>query len=174
MECGWILGVPSRRKLTMIPRRNTLLWLTLALSTLPLHLVEDLFARSGLYNANIPQRYNSTAFVTLSAYNYTSGFSPVAIVTVTSVSVGLIMLAYLIGMPFRKFNPGIPVAGSNSLAMSAACHRCHLVDGSRGGILSGASAMEMGSCALCERASRWHCTFSCDEVETPRDGFIYR
>ncbi|RDW76904.1 uncharacterized protein DSM5745_06896 [Aspergillus mulundensis] len=48
------IGVPSLRNLSYIPTKRTLLWICLALSSLPLHLV-----------------YNSTIFSTTAAYPYT-------------------------------------------------------------------------------------------------------
>lgn len=49
------------------------------------------------------------------------GYSPIAIVTFLVVGSCLLMMAYYAG--FRKYKPGLPLAGPCSAAISAACHR---------------------------------------------------
>lgn len=51
---------------------------------------------------------------------YACGYSPIAIVIATSI--GAAMFACLIGLSFRRFESAMPVAGSCSLAVAAACH----------------------------------------------------
>ena len=48
------------------------------------------------------------------------GYSPIAIITVIPVGVILILAIVLTG--FRRYEKGIPLAGSSSAAISAACH----------------------------------------------------
>lgn len=47
------------------------------------------------------------------------GYLPLAIVL--AIVLGAILMLVLVGMSFRKLNPGIPLVGSCSLAISAAC-----------------------------------------------------
>lgn len=102
------------------------------------------------------------------------GFSPVAIVA--SISVGAVMLSYSVGMGFRKFRSGMPVAGSNSLAMSAACHPCPLVDEydeDREGLQVEYLPLKWGAVPL-EGRRIGHCTFYSKEVETLQDEGLYQ
>ena len=50
----------------------------------------------------------------------TCGYSPVAIVC--SILVGAAMVTSLVGLGFKRFKSGMPVAGSCSLAIAAACY----------------------------------------------------
>jgi hypothetical protein len=50
----------------------------------------------------------------------TCGFSPIAMLVV--IILGICMMATIIGFGFIPYKPGIPLAGSCSLAISAACH----------------------------------------------------
>ncbi|KAF3009606.1 hypothetical protein E8E13_006881 [Curvularia kusanoi] len=50
----------------------------------------------------------------------TIGYSPVAMFTF--IVLGLLMLAALLGFGMILYKPGMPLAGSCSLAISAACH----------------------------------------------------
>ncbi|KAJ5780256.1 hypothetical protein N7457_005416 [Penicillium paradoxum] len=50
----------------------------------------------------------------------TCGFSPLAMMI--SIIVGGVMFFYLVGLGFRRFKSAMPVAGSCSLAIAAACH----------------------------------------------------
>ncbi|GAB7353596.1 hypothetical protein MBLNU459_g4017t1 [Dothideomycetes sp. NU459] len=51
----------------------------------------------------------------------TCGYSPAAIIV--SLIIGGVLIIALIINGFRKLNPGMPIAASNSVAISAACHR---------------------------------------------------
>lgn len=103
------------------------------------------------------------------------GFSPVAIVT--TICVGVVMLLCLSGTAFRRFKSGMPVAGSNSLAMSAACHSYSLAreDECDGGnwLREEYLPLKWGAVPFPGQHEVGHCTFSSEEVETPRDGFLY-
>jgi hypothetical protein len=54
------------------------------------------------------------------AVDRTCGYSPIAMLAV--VIVGVIMLAAVVGFGFIPYKRGMPLAGSCSLAISAACH----------------------------------------------------
>ena len=104
----------------------------------------------------------------------TCGYSPVAIVC--SILVGAAMVTSLVGLGFKRFKSGMPVAGSCSLAIAAACYP--------------ASVPENDSRAAWLRKNmeyfplRWgvvsfdgefgHCSFSCEDVSMPKQGKVYK
>lgn len=95
------------------------------------------------------------------------GFPPIAVVA--SISVGAVMVSYLIGMGLRKFRSGKPVARSNSLAMSTACHPYPLMDDcdeDREGFRPEYRPLKLGAVHLEGRLF--------DEAENPKDGELYR
>ena len=51
----------------------------------------------------------------------TVGYSCIAIITVIALGSVIVIIGVLIG--FRRYKQGIPLAGSSSAAISAACHR---------------------------------------------------
>ncbi|KAK0609436.1 hypothetical protein B0T14DRAFT_441918, partial [Immersiella caudata] len=53
-------------------------------------------------------------------YITTCGYSPVAILIF--ICLGVVMISFLLGLSFRQLKTGMPVAGSCSAAISAACH----------------------------------------------------
>lgn len=98
------------------------------------------------------------------------GYSPIAMISV--IAVGAVMIATIIGFGFLPYKRGMPLAGSCSMAISAACHP-RKDDGS-------------GSDAPCwEQKLRWgvyettedgvgHCAFSSEVVEPLHKGQFYR
>lgn len=59
----------------------------------------------------------------------TLGYSPMAIILV--ILVGVLLLLAVIMVASRRFQTGMPVAGSNSMAITAACHLPHDLQGGR-------------------------------------------
>ena len=55
-----------------------------------------------------------------SSFDHGLGYSPWAIIA--SLAIGAVMILALAGLSLRRLNPGIPLARSCSLAISAACH----------------------------------------------------
>lgn len=104
------------------------------------------------------------------------GYSPVAIVSV--LSVGAVMLSLLVALAFRRFRTGMPVAGSDSMAISAACHPGHSCDNDgSGGELQDEEylPLQWGVTAPfpgCD-GDVGHCTFSSGDVEAPKDEAFY-
>lgn len=104
----------------------------------------------------------------------TCGYSPAA--TVSTLFVGGAMVACLVLLAFKRLKSGMPVAGSCSLAIAAACH---------------SSLSDKGDDATEETAAvddtlplKWgvempecdgvaHCAFSSERVEFPLDGCVY-
>lgn len=96
------------------------------------------------------------------------GYSPIAIMFVIILAV--VMMLFGVGTGMKRYNPGIPIAGSCSVVLSAACH------------------MEDNNTANSEMASkplRWgvirsggvdevgHCAFSASEVTLPQESALY-
>ena len=104
----------------------------------------------------------------------TCGYSPAA--AVSAVLIGSAMMICLVLLAFRRLKSGMPVAGSCSLAIAAACHP---------------SLPDKGDDATEETAGvddtlplKWrvempecdgvgHCAFSSERVEYPLDGCVY-
>ena len=101
----------------------------------------------------------------------TCGHSPAAIVS--AVAVGTAMICCVGGLGFKRFRSGMPVAGSCSLGIAAACHL-----GPGDGLKVGAEYLPLkwGVVALDYDSGEnvGHCAFSSEEVEEPRDGWVYR
>ncbi|KAL4863450.1 hypothetical protein BDV12DRAFT_26814 [Aspergillus spectabilis] len=98
----------------------------------------------------------------------TVGYSPPAIVA--GVCVGALLPAALIWVGQRRFKSGMPVAGSCSLAIAAACHPRGKKDDEKLEIEYdllrwGAEPYRPGEVG--------HCTFSSDKIHPPEDGLIY-
>lgn len=112
----------------------------------------------------------------------TCGFSPVAIII--SIAVGGLMSFCLLGFSLRRFESAMPVAGSCSFAISAACHPT-LIPGCRGegGDADGVdSELEDEDMALLP--VKWgavsiarptgHCSFTSGDVDEPEKGREYQ
>jgi hypothetical protein len=96
--------------------------------SLPYRYAVPLMATSAVLHWLVSQ---SLFIIAIEAYNthmerdplhdvYACGYSPLAIVIATSI--GAVMLASLIVLSLRRFESAMPVAGSCSLAIAAACH----------------------------------------------------
>ncbi|CAG8898638.1 unnamed protein product [Penicillium egyptiacum] len=110
----------------------------------------------------------------------TCGFSPVAILS--SVVVGGCMFLCLVGLGFRRFESAMPVAGSCSLAISAACHPNFDPNGGRkdGDVDVDSEDEDEEDMALLP--VKWgavsvgpmgHCSFTSKDVEEAKMGWIY-
>ncbi|KAJ5859232.1 hypothetical protein N7534_004509 [Penicillium rubens] len=102
----------------------------------------------------------------------TCGYSPAVILS--TLSVGVAMLVCLVLMSFKRLKSGMPVAGSCSLAIAAACHPS----------LSGLDTMEETAGIDATLPLKWgvempecdgvgHCALSSGQVEFPLDGSVY-
>ncbi|MCJ1466111.1 hypothetical protein MMC07_004730 [Pseudocyphellaria aurata] len=58
--------------------------------------------------------------ITTNSETFTCGYSPIAIIFVIILAV--FMMLFGIGMGMKRYGPGIPLAGSCSVVLSAACH----------------------------------------------------
>lgn len=93
----------------------------------------------------------------------TIGYSSIAILTV--IIYGTVVVFLGIGMGFRRYKPGMPLVGSCSAAISAACHKPNEdVDASRKGVMWGVVGVENGI---------GHCCVTSSEIEKPMEGELY-
>ncbi|KAJ8109018.1 hypothetical protein OPT61_g7764 [Boeremia exigua] len=155
----YFLQLPYRFGLPLVVLSGMLHWLV----SQSIFLVAfDLYDSYGKPMTDL-QRTGYTAIVT-----HTVGFSPIAMLAV--IAVGVAMVVALIGFGFIPFKPGMPLAGSCSLAISAACHPEHH---------AGA-----GYVVLSEQKLQWgvvstgvdgigHCAFSTKEVGPLVKGRMY-
>lgn len=91
-----------------------------------------------------------------------------------SILVGAIMVLILIVLGFRKFNSTLPITGSSSVAISAACHLPKGEDGYTavlGKVRWGETPMPptwaMENTETLDGRQKGHCTFTSLEVERP-------
>ena len=92
------------------------------------------------------------------------GYSPIAIITVIPIGVILLLVVALIG--FKRYEKGIPLAGSSSAAISAACHPPEEdVDARLLPVMWGEVKTEDSAVG--------HCCFTSFLVSTPVEGNVY-
>jgi hypothetical protein len=97
----------------------------------------------------------------------TCGYSPIAIIFTLVLSTAL--LTFGIGLGFRKLNPHMPVVGSCSAAISAACH------GPPDEVDAAFLPLQWGEVVVPSVATNpvGHCSFSSNEVAEPISGRMY-
>ena len=99
----------------------------------------------------------------------TCGYSPMALIAVIILGSIVVLLGICFG--FRKSRGGMPLAGSCSAAISAACHPLETdVDASMKRVMWGVVAED---CFQYERESVGHCSFTSSKVEAPVVGQCY-
>ena len=144
--------------------------------SLPYRFGLPLLAVSGLLHWLVSQ---SLFFVSVKAYDYDSnpnstatptrirqhkqdfvitGYSPIAILTV--IIVGALIVFVAIATSLQRFKSGIPMAGSCSAAISAACHPNRTED-------EHASTLPLQWGVTAINDGFGHCTFSSKEVDRP-------
>ena len=116
-------------------------------------------------DGNPVRAYSSAAGSSFQGEYLTCGYSPVAILGV--ILVGIVMVAVLLAQGLRRFAPGIPLVGTCSAAIAAACHLPAFEDTAKAGFrrlawgVTGSNG-EMG-----------HCAFSANLVEEPMVNHLY-
>ncbi|KAL4992675.1 hypothetical protein BDW68DRAFT_184165 [Aspergillus falconensis] len=113
--------------------------------------------------------YSATQKRDASSDTMTVGYSPPAIVI--ALCVGILLPIGLLLLGCRKFRSGMPVAGSCSMAIAAACHpRCQTeedrADLEYQRLKWGVEAYQEGEI--------WRCAFSDGRVMKPEDGTVYQ
>lgn len=93
------------------------------------------------------------------------GYSPPAIVCLLIVGSIMVLVLSLHGL--RNLDPEMPMAGSCSLAISAACHR------PPGDVNAALSPVKWGAVSHETKDGPGHCCFTSFEVESPIVGHEY-
>ncbi|CAG7939027.1 unnamed protein product [Penicillium salamii] len=93
------------------------------------------------------------------------GYSPLAIAC--ALGVALLLFIALILLSSRKLKPGMPVVGSCSLAISAACHP------PESDYSVAVKPLLWGAVSHEENGKPGHCCLTSSEVEKPREGALY-
>ncbi|CAG8075633.1 unnamed protein product [Penicillium nalgiovense] len=93
------------------------------------------------------------------------GYSPLAIAC--ALAVALVLFVALVVLSSRKLKPGMPVVGSCSLAISAACHPPESDES------VAVKPLLWGAVAHEENGKPGHCCLTSFEVEKPRKGALY-
>ncbi|KAL4815023.1 hypothetical protein BDW67DRAFT_176558 [Aspergillus spinulosporus] len=99
----------------------------------------------------------------------TVGYSPPAIVI--GLCVGMLLPAGLVFIGCGRFQSGMPVAGSCSMAIAAACHPRGQTDEDRANL--GDQRLKWGVEAY-QKGEMWHCAFSDRKVVMPEEGMEYQ
>ena len=99
----------------------------------------------------------------------TLGYSPPAIVI--GLCVGMLLPAGLVLFGCGRFQSGMPVAGSCSMAIAAACHPRGQTDEDRANLEY--QRLKWGVEAY-QNGEMWHCAFSNRKVMKPEDGMEYQ
>ncbi|KAJ5935563.1 hypothetical protein N7466_005110 [Penicillium verhagenii] len=102
------------------------------------------------------------------------GWSPVG--TVSVITVGSFMFLSLLGLSYKRFNSAMPVAGSCSLAIAAACHprfdpNLGKGDESMNGEDMSLLPVQWGSVPV--NGPVGHCSFTSGNVKMPQTGEVY-
>ncbi|RYN78863.1 hypothetical protein AA0120_g10887 [Alternaria tenuissima] len=158
-RCTYFLQLPYRFSIPLLLLSALLHWLV----SQSLFLMSiDFYDSLGRPGDNDP--YNSRFF----GYQ-TVGFSPPAIVAVL-VCGGLMTISIVVlgHIPYRR---GMPVAGSSSMAISAACHLTTAEDEANEGTAS-SEKLQWGVVARADNGPG-HCAFSPRLVEAPVKGRVY-
>lgn len=107
----------------------------------------------------VQEDFNTSNIATL------PGYSPEAILT--AIIIGGVMLLALLLLSFRKFGSAMPLAGNNSWAISAACHRPDDDD------QAASKSVKWGAVSHPEENRAGHCCLTSFEVEKPIEGGLY-
>lgn len=94
------------------------------------------------------------------------GYSPLAILIVALIVV--LSLIVMIVAGWQKLTPGIPVCGTNSVAIAAACHYT-----GNGDLEVSRKPLLWGVTKSAEKNSPGHCNISDEDVGEPIDGMTY-
>ncbi|CAN9250055.1 unnamed protein product [Alternaria alternata] len=157
-RCTYFLQLPYRFSIPLLLLSALLHWLvsqSLFLMSIDFY---DSLGRPGDYS---PYHFKFFGYQTV-------GFSPPAIIAVlvcgALMTISIVVLGYI---PYRR---GMPVAGSSSMAISAACHLT-----AEDGANEGTASSEKLQWGVVTRADNGpgHCAFSPRSVEAPVKGRVY-
>jgi hypothetical protein len=99
---------------------------------------------------------------------YTCGWSPLAVLLV--IFGGVLMIAGVIGMGRRKYQPGMPLKGTNSAVIAAACYMA----GGEENMELERKKLKWGVVGKYDNDGTGHCAFSSGEPDFPQEGVAYK
>ncbi|KAF2134767.1 hypothetical protein P153DRAFT_329435 [Dothidotthia symphoricarpi CBS 119687] len=147
----YFLSLPYRYALPLLSASILLHWLTSQAVFLDRRIVESVWWDS-VYDDNT---VGSVATV---------GYSPLAVLL--CLVVGLLMVMALVALGFRRYQPGIPLAGSCSASISAMCHPLP-------GESEAATQTLLWGVVSTNGYGLGHCAFSSRDVWAPQPGTQY-
>ena len=100
--------------------------------------------------------------------HYTCGWSPLAILLVMCGGVFMIAGPGAVGMGRRKYQPGMPLRGTNTAIIAAACHVM------RGEENIERKKLKWGVVGNHDTDGTGHCAFSSGEPGFPQEGVAYK
>jgi hypothetical protein len=173
----YFLQLPYRWALPLMVLSGTLHWLC----SQSLFLVSVQFDQTAIHGP-LDTEYRFVEFLTC-------GYSPSAILSTVLIGSAMVIFAVMIGRR-KHVQGGIPIAGSCSASISACCHSTLQPDDSWEdsallplqwgetvtqspvpGVDEGNKLPQASAHSEDERT--WHCSFSSQEVEKPREGAVY-
>jgi hypothetical protein len=122
------------------------------------------------------EAFNSITLRDPSRDLFTCGYSPVAILS--TLIVGGFMFLCLVGLSRKPFRTAMPVAGSCSLAIAAACHPAfdpnenRIMEWEREDEDMALLPVKWGAVPVHGRIG--HCSFTSEDVDVPKEGQIYK
>jgi hypothetical protein len=154
-RANYFLSLPYRYSVPLLIVSALLHWLA----------SQSIFLVSITINAYMFDNDNNITGSTMSS-NFTCGYSPLAIILV--IVVALLMATFAVFVGLKRFKTGMPLAGSCSAAISAACHP---LPGSEKTVVTDAP-LQWGVMGVTADVVA-HCGFSSSQVEAPQDGVLY-
>jgi hypothetical protein len=118
----------------------------------------------------IVERYDPQGTIYSESEHYTCGWSPLAVLFVICGEV--LMITGAIGMGLRKYQPGMPLGGTNSAVIAAACCVVTVVVGGEENIEC--KKVEWGVVGKYDTDGTGHCAFSSGEPAFPQEGVAYK
>jgi hypothetical protein len=158
----YFLQLPYRFGIPLIVLSGTLHWIiSQSIFLLAIDFYDSLGNPDDSYREGMP--YAARDYRTL-------GFSPSAILSV--IVLALLMIISIVGMGYIPYKGGIPLAGSNSMAISAACHPANDCNADEGGISTAFERLQWGVMKTSQDGVG-HCGFSSEQVTAPVEGEMY-
>jgi hypothetical protein len=165
----YFLQIPYRFAIPLLIFSGTLHWLcSQGLFLVSLEVQEETVSvvgqRTGTYGI-----YHGDDFSDQPTEYLTCGYSPIAILLATVVC--LFLIGTIVALGKRKFRNGMPVAGTSSVAISAACHLRKGEKGEEAAFLPLQWGVTEAAGDGLDEAG--HCAFSSRPVEPPIPGSFY-
>ncbi|MCJ1263852.1 hypothetical protein MMC22_003722 [Lobaria immixta] len=120
------------------------------------------------YDQGVRVDYRNTHTRATQPDQLSCGYSPIAIIFV--IILVLVMMLFGIGTGLKRYDPGIPVAGSCSVVLSAACH---VEDEDTASSEMALKPLQWGVVRSGDGDEVGHCAFSTAKVTFPQESSLY-